>query len=437
MPFRKRPRVVIVGAGFGGLWVARTLKGAEVDVVLVDRNNFHTFLPLLYQVASAELEPEQIGYPVRSILRSMRNIDFMMADVKRVNLDDRIVETDGPKIPYDYLVLAMGSATNFFNVPGAEKFAYQLKSLEHAVELRNHILCCFEQAAHVKSEAKRRQLLAFTVVGGGATGLEFSGAVSELIHGPLARDFPMLDFKDASVVLLEASDRLLPGMPERLQKYALARLEKMGVDVRLNAAVSEIRGATIRLKGGDSIKSETVVWTAGVSGNPRILAWGLPTTANGRVAVEKTLHIPGRPEAYVIGDLAYFEDDGRPLPMIAPVAIQQGTAAALNILKQIEGKEPQPFRYFDKGAMATIGRNSAVVRVGSRTFTGFFAWIVWLFIHLLYLIGFRNRLFVMLNWSWDYFLFERAIRLIFPTDRESRCRVAGETVLDGRREAGS
>ena len=266
-----------------------------------------------------------------------------------------------------------------------------------------------------------RQLLTFAIVGGGPTGVEFAGALAELIRGPLVKDYPGLSFREVQVVLLEALDGLLPGLPERLQAYALTRLRQMGVDVRLRAPVSQITREAVLLRDGTSIPTRTVIWTAGVRGEPLAQAWGLPTNRAGRVAVLPTLQVPDHPEIYVVGDLAHIEQDGRPLPMIAPVAIEQGEAAGRNVLRQINGDVPLPFRYRDRGTMVTIGRNAAVACVWGRAFTGFPAWLLWLSVHLVNLIGFRNRLFVLINWAWDYFFYERAVRLILPAE-EGRAR---------------
>ena len=412
------PRVVIVGAGFGGLWAARALARTHWKVVLIDRNNYHTFLPLLYQVAAAEVEPEEIVYPVRSILRPLRNVDFVLAEAATVDFTARVVETSLGAIPYDYLILALGSTTHFFGVPGAAEHAFTLKTLDDGIRLRNHILCCFERAAPLRL-AERRQRLTFTIVGGGPTGVEFAGALAELLRGPLRRDHAQLDFREARVVLLEARDTLLPGLPERLGHYALQRLRAMGVEVRVSAVVSQIEAESVRLKDVTVLPTETVVWTAGVRGEPAAGAWGLPTDPNGRVLVLPTLEVSGAPGVYVVGDVALLEDARHPLPMIAPVAIQQGAAAAENIRRREAGQDPLPFRYQDRGMMATIGRNAAVAYLAGRTFTGFPAWLVWLGVHLYNLIGFRNRLFVLINWAWDYFLYERTVRLILPS---SSCR---------------
>jgi len=414
MTTKNMPRVVIVGAGFGGLWAARGLARTEFRVTLIDRNNYHTFLPLLYQVAAAEVEPEEIVYPVRSILRPLRNVDFLLAEVKGVNFAARKVETSLGEVPYDYVVLGLGSTTHYFGVPGAAEHAFSLKTLDDGVRLRNHILCCFERTAQL-NPAERRRRLSFTIVGGGPTGVEFAGALAELLRGPLRRDHPHLDFREARVTLLEARDALLPTLPQVLARYALERLRTMEVEVRLNAAVSEISAQAVHLKDGTVVPTETVVWTAGVRGDPAAGAWGLPADASGRVTVLPTLQVSGFPRVFVIGDLARSQEAGATLPMIAPVAIQQGTLAARNIRRQEAGEEPLPFRYRDRGMMATIGRNAAVAYLGGRSFTGFPAWLVWLGVHLYKLIGFRNRLFVLINWAWDYFLFERTVRLILPS----------------------
>lgn len=425
-----RPRVVIVGAGFGGLWAARTLAGSSVDALIIDRNNYHTFLPLLYQVAAAELEPEQIIYPVRTILRKLPNTAFAMAEVTGLDVANQTIEASGSTIPYDYLILAMGSTSHYFGIPGAAEYTYPLKTLEHGTAIRNHILCCFERAVYETSAEARQRILTFTIVGGGATGVEFAGSLAELIRGPLVKDYPQIDFRKVKILLLEAADSLIAMMPERSRKYALERLRWMGVDVRLKTEVSRIEPDAVHLKSGEIVPTETVVWTAGVRGEPAAEAWGLPVARAGRMRLLTTLQLAEHPNIYVVGDLAYEEEDDRPLPMVAPVAVQQGITAANNILRQISGQDPQPFHYRDRGTMVTIGRNAAVARIGNRNYTGFFAWIVWLVIHLLNLIGFRNRLLVMVNWSWYYFFFEHAVRFIFPSEiaGAAQCSTRGRVV---------
>lgn len=433
MAVSKRPQVVIVGAGFGGLWAARTIDTSQADITIIDHNNYHTFLPLLYQVSAAELEPEEIAYPVRAILRRIRHSDFILADVKGIDFNKQLVGIDGAAIPYDYLILAAGSTSFYFGIPGAEDYAFSLKTLEEGTVLRNHILCNFEQAVHEADLGRKERLLTFVVVGGGATGVEFAGALAELIFGPLVRDYPMLDFSQVKVILLEAAGNLLTHMPEKLRSYSFERLSGMGIDIRLGAIVGKVEKGAVHLKDGSTIQTGTVVWTAGVRGNPLAEQLGLPVSRDGRVKVMPTLQVPEHPNVYIVGDLAYLEEDGAPLPLIAPVAIQQGTMAAKNIIRQIGGLEPETFEYKDRGTMVTIGRNAGVARLPGRSYTGLFAWILWLAVHLLNLVGFRNRLLVMINWSQDYFLFERAVRFIFPSVAYSKikalqCTYKPETV---------
>ena len=417
-----KPKVVIIGAGFGGLWASRSLAKEPVDVLVVDQNNYHTFLALLYQVAAAELEAEDIAYPVRSIFWNLPNVDFALAYARRIDPQNRIIETDGDPISYDYLILSTGSITHSFDIPGVAAHAYCLKTLEEAVILKNHIICCFEGATRETDEDRRRSLLTFVIVGGGATGVEYAGALSELIHGPLIQDYRTIDFDTVRVILLEASDKLVANMPETIHTYTLGRLKKMGVDVRLGVKVLEVTSDGVVLDGQDKIFARTVVWTAGVRGEPIVEKSGLPTERDGRVPVLTTLQVPGHPEIYVVGDLAYIKEDDRVLPLVAQVAIQSAVTAAKNILRHIDGQPLQSFRYRDRGSMITIGRNTAGVAIGSRTYTGFFAWILWLVIHLFNLIGFRNRIMVLINWAWDYLLYERAVRFVFPSKISPRSK---------------
>jgi len=409
-----RPQVVIVGAGFGGLRAARALRGAPVDVLLIDRHNYHLFQPLLYQVATAGLEPEQIAKPVRSILRGQRNFEFRMADVRGVDLGARRLDTDAGPVPYDQLILALGGTTNFFGMAGVAKHGIGLKDIPEAVAIRNTVLSNFEHAVLESDAERRRALLTFLVVGGGPTGVEMAGALSELIRLVLVKDYPRLNIKDVRVLLLEASDHLLGPMPPRLREAAAETLWRKHVEVRFGAAVEDYDGARVRLKGGEVIPARTLIWAAGVRAAALAQDLGLATGRQGRVRVEPTLQVPGHPEVYVVGDLAYLESGGEPLPMMAPVAIQQADTAAQNVLRTLRGEPLRPFRYRDPGSLATIGRNAAVAYIGGLAFTGFPAWVVWLVVHLVQLIGFRNKLFVLLNWAWDYFFYERGARLITP-----------------------
>ncbi|MEK6645468.1 MAG: NAD(P)/FAD-dependent oxidoreductase [Candidatus Firestonebacteria bacterium] len=413
MPIQKIPKVVIVGAGFGGLSAARALGNMPVDVLLLDKNNYHTFLPLLYQVAVAELEPEEIAYPIRSILRKWPNINFSLFNVDKIDFNTKIVQSKDKVISYDFLILALGSVTNFFNVSGAEEHSFSLKTLEEAITLRNHILMCFENASNETDGHKRQQKLTFTVVGGGATGIEFAGALAELINGSFIKDYPNIKFSEVNVVIVEASETLLSGFPKDLCDYTQQHLKKMGVRTYLQSIVERITQDAVYLKNKTIIPTETVVWTAGVHTNTLIKKSGL-SLLNSRIEITSTLALSKYPEVYVIGDLAYYIDNAKPLPMLAPVAVQQGVTAAKNIICQINEQKPIIFHYRNLGAMVTIGRRSAVAHIGCHLVKGFTAWLLWLSIHIFNLIGFRNRLFVLINWALDYFFYERTVRLILP-----------------------
>ncbi|MBO9341589.1 MAG: NAD(P)/FAD-dependent oxidoreductase [Roseiflexus sp.] len=412
---RARPRVVIVGAGFGGLAAARELADADVDVLMINRTNYHGFWPLLYQVATAGLEPESIAYPVRAILRRYRNADFLLAEVNGVDFEQRAVLTDVGPVMYDYLVLAAGSTTNFFGNERFERYTLGMKDLDEAQRLRNHILTCFEHAVAETDPARRAALLTFVVVGGGPTGVELAGAFIELIRHVMRKDYPMLDVCQAHVVLVEATDRVLATFPESLQRAALDRLRRMGVDVRLSAPVADTRPGVLVFKDGTELEAETIVWAAGVRASPLAEALGVALGRGARVKVEPTLTLPGHPEVFVIGDMAYLEGyrPGVPYPMVAPVAIQMGEQAARNIIARTRRNPMKPFRYFDKGQMATIGRSAAVLDAFGIQLTGWPAWVGWLFVHLMELVGFRNRALVLLNWAYSYFTYDRGVRLIF------------------------
>ena len=406
------PTVVVVGAGFGGLRVARALRRSPVQVVLVDRNNYHLFQPLLYQVATAGLEPEEIAKPARAILRGQKNFDFRMVDVTRVDFAAKRLETSAGPMSYDFLVLAPGGETNFFGLESMQRHGLGLKDIPDAIEIRNHVLTCFEQAMLEPDAERRRALLTFIVVGGGPTGVEMAGALSELIRLVLVKDYPRLNIKDVRILLLEATDKLLAALPERLREAAGKTLWRKYVEVRFGASVADYDGERIRLKSGEVIPAQTVIWAAGVRASPLNATLGLATARQGRIAVEPTLQVPGHPEVFIIGDAAYREENGEPLPMVAPVAIQMGQSVARNIARHLRGQPLEPFRYRDQGTLATIGRNAAVANVYGLKLSGFPAWVMWLVVHIIQLIGFRNKLFVLINWAWDYFFYERAARLI-------------------------
>ncbi|MHB8908297.1 MAG: NAD(P)/FAD-dependent oxidoreductase [Syntrophales bacterium] len=430
----KRPRVVVIGAGFGGIWAVRTLAREAADILVIDRNNYHTFLALLYQVAAAELEAEDIAYPVRSIFSNYPNIDFAMAHARRIDVERQTIETDNRDFSYDYLILATGSVPHSFGITGVENNAFFLKTLEEGVALKNHIICCFERAAREDDEARRAGTLTFVIVGGGATGVEYAGALSELIHGPIVKEYRNIDFNLVRIILLEAAEGLVGNMPESIRSYTARRLRKMGIEVRLQTRVVAVTPESVSLQTQETIPTETVVWTAGVRGEPLASLSDIPTTRDGRVPVLPTLQIPDEPRIYVVGDLARIGANGESLPMVAQVAIQSAVAAAQNVARQIAGCEPLPFKYRDRGSMITIGRNAAGVVIGTRTYSGFFAWILWLVIHLFNLIGFRNRMMVLINWAWDYLLYERAVRFVFPAEMPAVSTTSSCTAGNGREE---
>jgi NADH dehydrogenase len=411
-----RPRVAIIGAGFAGVSAVRALAKAPVDVNLVDRNNYHTFFPLLYQIGAAELEPEEIAYPVRKFLHKYPNVRFLMDEVQQIDLPNRVLNCRGQGVPYDYLILASGSVPFYFGILGAARNALALKTMEDGIALRNHILSCFEGAVHESDSTKRRRWLTFTVVGGGPTEVEFTGALAELINGPLVKDYPTLNMEEVSLVLVEAGERLLGAMPQKLSNYASDRLARKGVDVRLGSVVSEISDGAAHLKNGEVISTKTVIWTAGVRASRLAESSSLVVNEEGQVKVGPTLEVPGIPGLYAAGDSAVVAEYETSLPMIAPVAMQQGKTAAKNILRQISGEEPQVFQYKDRGMLAVVGRNSAVGHIGKVNVTGLTAWLIWAGVHILGVIGFRNRLQVLINWASTYIFSERPVRLIIPSE---------------------
>jgi NADH dehydrogenase len=411
---KDNPRIVIIGAGFAGLWAVRELNRKKVRVTLIDRNNYHTFLPLLYQVAAAELKPEDITYPIRGLVRDKLNTEFLMDCVKKVDLEAQKVYTTRSTIPYDYLIIAPGTATDFFGVPGASEHALSLKTVEEGVSIRNRLLSGFEQAAHEIDPRRRKGLLTFVVIGGGPTGIEYAGALAELVSGPMAKDYPEIGREEVSIIVVEMMDRLLGMFPEKVGNYAKRRLERMGVKVLLGTAVSKIESDAIMLKDGSRINTSTVVWTAGVRGVSEAADMGLPAGRGGLLNVRPTLQVASHDNVYAVGDIVLFEVAGKPLPMVAQVAVQQAKTAARNILRQIGGGTPETFVYRDRGAMVTIGRNAAAAYVRGMVFTGFIAWVLWLGVHIFNLIGIPNRLFVLLGWALDYFFSERTVRLILP-----------------------
>lgn len=407
-----RKRIAIVGMGFGGIRTARVLAGHGHDVLLVDRNNYHLFQPLLYQVATAGLEQESIAHPVRAMARRWPDTRFHLAEVSAIDVDARQIRTNTGDLSYDYLVVGTGSSTNFFGLESVERHAFDLKELAHAEALRNHILTAFERAVLESDPARKRALMTFVIVGGGPTGIEFAGALIELVHFVLAKDYPELSTQAARVILVEATDQLLASMPQKQRQYTLKKLRGMSVEVLLNARVVEAGPDRVTLADGAVIPAHTLFWSAGVKAAPLAASLGASRKNNGRIAVEPDLTLPGHPEVFVIGDMAYLEQEGSALPMTAPVAMQMGIYAGKAILAREKGSPLPPFHFRDKGSMATIGRSAAVASAFGMNFRGYFAWLVWLLLHLYYLIGFRNRTVVMLNWIWYYWFHERQVRLI-------------------------
>ena len=410
------PHVIIIGGGFGGLAAARTLASAEVQVTLLDRSNHHLFQPLLYQVATAGLSAPAISAPIRSILADQRNLTSLMAAVTSIDAKRQVVVLeDGAEISYDYLIVAAGSTHSYFGRDDWATLAPGLKTLEDAFTIRRRILMAFEYAERETDPAKRLEWLTFTVIGAGATGVEMAGTLIEIARHTLKGEFRRIDPHEARVVLLEGSDRVLGAYPPDLSAKAQTQLSKLGVDVRTGCRVTDIAVDAVRYVNRDGeqrLASRTVIWSAGVAASPLGRALQVPLDRAGRVIVQSDLSIPDHPEVFVIGDLAAAMSDGKPVPGVSPAAKQMGRLAASNILNCISGKPTQSFVYRDYGSLATIGRKAAVALVGKFKFSGYPAWLFWLFVHVYFLIGFRNRLLVMSDWAWAYLTFKRSARVI-------------------------
>lgn len=412
------PKVVIVGAGFGGLQCARALAGSAHEVVLVDRNNYHLFTPLLYQVASALVNPSDIAYPVRAVFRRQHNVRFRAAEVTGVDLDGRRVLTaSGAPETYDRLVLATGAEINFFGQDHIAKVAQSLSDLPRAMRLRNHVLTCFEAASAAANDEQRRRWLTFVIVGAGPTGVEYAGALAELVRLALRRDFRDLHAGHVRIMLIEGLDRVLPPFSPPLGRHAREQLERRGVEVRLGTMVQSAEEFSVRLDDGSTLEARTLIWAAGV--RPGGLARRLEVRRrdSGRLAVDEYLRIAGYDHVYAIGDAAGVVEHGKELPMLAPPAMQQGRHVARNLRREARGDPPLPFRYRDKGIMATIGRNAGVVEIGRVRLTGFAGWVGWLAVHLYFIIGFRNRIAVLLRWAWEYVFYDRPIRFVVRAAR--------------------
>jgi NADH dehydrogenase len=405
------PHVVIVGGGFGGLAAARALASSPVRVTLLDRQNHHLFQPLLYQVATAGLNPSDISAPIRHLLREQANVTVLLAEATRIDTAARVVELTEGSIAYDHLILATGATHAYFGHDEWAARAPGLKSLEDAVEIRQRFLLAFEAAEREPDPARRKAWLTFVVVGAGPTGVELAGAMMEVAQHALREDFRVIDPAEARVILVEGLDRVLPVYSKHLSAEALKALHERGIEVRLNTRVTRIDDDAVMM-GDELVPARTVLWAAGVAASPLAKSLGVPLDRAGRVKVEATLRVPGHPEVWVLGDLAFIEQDGAPVPGVAQAALQGGEQTALNIMRAIRGQELEPFEYTDLGSMATIGRNDAVAVIGKAEFTGFFAWLMWLFVHVMALVGFRNRVAVIFSWAWSYVTFNRASRLI-------------------------
>ncbi|PTB96723.1 FAD-dependent oxidoreductase [Marivirga lumbricoides] len=414
IPKSDNPRIVIIGGGFAGIQMAKMLDKKPVQVVLFDRHNYHTFQPLLYQVATAGLEPDAIAGPLRKIIEKSRNVHFRMAMVNEINTYENTVYTEKGNLQYDYLVIAAGSKTNYFGNYENLKKAFPLKQVPQALDLRSHILQNFEQAVLTSDEEQLNKLLNIVIVGGGPTGVELAGAIGELKKHVMPHDYPELDLSKMNIYLAEGLDRLLAGMSEFADKKAQQYLKKFDVQVKLGSMVTEFDGETVTFKNGEKLTSSTLIWAAGVRGN---LIKGMPETS-----IEKSMYIVDEfnkvintENIYAVGDNAFMKSDKRPkgYPMLAPVAMQQGENLANNILRKINNKKLKPFKYTNRGTMATIGRNRAIAELPNKIrFGGFFAWIAWMFVHLIQIVGFRSKIVILANWIWNYFTYDRGTRLI-------------------------
>jgi NADH dehydrogenase len=405
-----RPRVVIVGGGFGGLAAAKALKRAPVDVTVVDRENYHLFQPLLYQVATAEISAADVAQPLRAVLSGQRNVRVVLGEVQGFDLQRRSVTTDIGELSYDFLVLATGLEPDYHGNDAWEASAPSPKSLDATLEIRRRLLTALELADAVGDPAEQRALLEFVVVGGGPTGVEFAGAFGDARKG-LAEDFKRVDPARVRIHLVHGQGRVLPSFSEDLSEKAAAALQQLGIVIHLGRRVTAVDAAGVTLDDGTRLEAATVIWTAGVRPTP--IAAALPgERVHGRIVVEPDLSLPAHPEIFAIGDMAHVEQDGIPVPAVSPAAIQQGRAAARSIVRSLEKRDREPFRYFDKGSMATVGHHSAIAQIGRLHVSGFVAWLMWRFVHLFYLAGVRNRIAVVFNWTWLFMTHNRAMPII-------------------------
>jgi NADH:quinone reductase (non-electrogenic) len=412
MTEQQTPRVVIVGAGFGGLQASLQLAHQPVKVTLIDRTNHHTFQPLLYQVATAGLSPAEIAAPIRWIMRGRHNTEVLLGEVQDFDLERKIVKLSDFEIPYDYLIVAAGASHAYFGHDEWEPFAPGLKTVEDALEIRRRVLLAFELAERQVASSGAPMQLNFVIVGGGPTGVELAGTLAEITHYALQNEFSKIDPKQSRIILLEGGPRILPSYSEALSASAERQLTKLGVEVHTSAMVTKVEAAAVWM-GEKQLPAVVILWAAGVAASPLARKLAAPLDRVGRVLVNPDLSIPGHPEVFVIGDLAALKDEsGKWLPGVAQTAIQEGAAAAKNILRDLHGETRQKFHYHDKGSLATIGRAAAVAQIGKFELSGFPAWLTWLFVHIFFLIGFRNRVLVMIQWAWSYLTYERGARLI-------------------------
>ncbi len=417
----ERPHVVIVGGGFAGLEAAKEFRLAPVKVTLVDRENHHLFQPLLYQVATAALSAPDIAAPIRKVLRRQANATVLLAEVTGFDLEEQRVILDNGELHYDYLIVAAGMQNHYFGNDGWEQHAPGLKSIADAFEIRRRVLLAFEAAERETDPERQNQWLTFAVIGAGPTGVELAGALSEVARRTLTANFRNFDPADARVILIEGVDRVLPALPHKdLSRKAQEQLEELGVEIKLETMIAEIHEDHVLTRDGERIDTHTVLWAAGVKANELTESMSEDRDRSGRIKVEHDLSVPGHPNVYAIGDMAHFEQDGEVVPGLAPAAMQMGQHAAINIKRKVRNDgEPKTFNYVDKGQMATIGRSKAIAFTGNIKFSGFIAWAAWLFIHVLFLIGFRNRVAVLAEWAWAYLTFQRSARVIVQT-HESR-----------------